>query len=473
MHKSKLLELFKYVEKEELKELEKFVSSPFFNTDPKVGELFSYIRKYHGNLESPRLTKQFFIKKAYKKNPALGNRRINYLMSDLSGLIEEYWLLNELKSMEQTRERLMLKTLKKRKAEKQFFKYFERLKLNQDNRKERGAYFYYHEFAVNHEMTVYDSNIKSTKEEDYLQVSNHSLDSFYFVTKLRYIMEMVNLNKITAKNYAIPDLDRVKQFAELVNTDELPHFQIYWHLINYLKNQDLETYQLVKPTIYENFHLLETEDRFDTMTAILNTTYFRYTKSGSKQDLKEVFELFQFALKTEAFHENNILPSEVFNNVTSIGCQLKEFDWLERFFDTYSGQLKPEDQENVLAYNRGFVAVHRKQFDLAIQHMRSIDFDKRYILVAKSLLLRCYYELPEYDIFYYDYCRAYEQFLRRNTDFPKNQIKAYLSFIQIARKLHKLKSMKSDEKQKILIEIDEFEAQPSLKKWLKEKWEEL
>jgi len=473
MHKSKLLELFGFLEKDELREFEKFVSSPFFNKDQKVVDLYNYIRKYYDNLDSPKLTKQHFIKKAYKTDQALGNRRINYLMSDLTKLIEDYWLWKELDKMELARERLMLKTYKERKVEKQFFNYFERLRQYHQKRKKRGSNYYYHEFSINHDVMLFIDNIKGAKEEDYLPATSASLDAFYCVTKLRYILEMIFLNSNSIRDYQIPDLELILNLANQEGVVELPLFQIYWRLINFLKSPTEENYQKLKPFVIEHFDELEKEDQFDTIVAMLNTTYLNYVKSSKRWGLVEAFELYKFALEKEFFLVDGKLSSNLFNNVTSLGCQLQEFDWLKQFFVTYSVQLKEEERENLMAYNQGFLAVHMKQYEEAIDYMRVVEFDKKYLLVAKSLLLRCYYELRDYEVFYYDYCKAYEQFLRRSKDFPKNKISTYLSFIQIARKLHKSKLTRSKDNSKLLVEIEGFDKEPALKKWLLEKWEEI
>lgn len=473
MHKSKLLELFGFLEKDELRELEKFVSSPFFNKDQKVVDLYNYIRKYYDNLESPKLTKQHFIKKAYKADAALGNRRINYIMSDLTKLIEDFWLWKELDKMELARERLMLKTYKKRKAEKQFFNYFERLRLYHQKRKTRGADYYYHEFSVNHEVTVYNSNIKSAKEEDYLPAASTSLDAFYCINKLRYIIEMLNLNANSIRDYKIPDLSLIHQLAKQEGSADLPLFQVYWRLVNYLKVPTVENYDRLKPFVFEHFDLLEIGDQFDTLVTMLNTTYLRYASTENRSDLNEQFELYKFALEKKVFLTEGKLHSNLFNNVVSIGCQLEKFDWLTGFIEEYASWLKEEERENVVAFNKGFICVYKKQYDEAVSHMRGVEFDKTYLLIAKSLLLRCYYELPDYEVFYYDFCKAFEQFLRRSKDYPQDKLKSYLNFIQVARKLHKQKAVNSNKNEKLLTEIQEFKGGPSLKKWLLEKWEEI
>lgn len=53
MRKSNLIQLLSKLSKDELDRFGKFAESPYFNSNRKVVEFFSYLRRFHPGFDSP------------------------------------------------------------------------------------------------------------------------------------------------------------------------------------------------------------------------------------------------------------------------------------------------------------------------------------------------------------------------------------------------------------------------------------
>lgn len=294
--------------------------------------------------------------------------------------------------------------------------------------------YYYHDFSINHEVSNFVTRTKRTKGKDYLISSNQSLDTFYFVTKLRYCLEMINLNQNSTKEYAIPDLQKIEQLAASEGAFKVPLVQIYWRLICYMKTPNEEEYINLKMIIAKYYETMEEGDQFDVLAFMLNVTFRRFANSGDIEILKEVLDLYKFGLTKDVWLENGMFPTLAFNNILFLGCRLKVYDWLNAFIKENIPKIHPELRENTHDFSKGVLAYYQKQYDRTIEFLRGVEFDKLFLLTAKSILLRCYFELSDFNLYFYDYCKAYEQFLRRTKEYP---VKLYTTILHFYKLLEK------------------------------------
>ena len=121
MHASKLIQLLKSLNAEEIRWLAKFVRSPYYNSHDEVIALFDYIRKYYPACTSRKLEKEVAFK-ALLPNEPYSDRRMRLLMFRLSDLVEQFLIAQRLKNNDFDRQKYLLEEL----AERQFYEQFEK-----------------------------------------------------------------------------------------------------------------------------------------------------------------------------------------------------------------------------------------------------------------------------------------------------------------------------------------------------------
>ena len=94
MHSSTLIRLLSKLNKEEWKRFDKFIRSPYFNSNKSVIQLFELLKKYAPDFATPKLNKEKVSQKIYPKTP-YKEKRMWQLMSDLKGLAEQFLVVEK------------------------------------------------------------------------------------------------------------------------------------------------------------------------------------------------------------------------------------------------------------------------------------------------------------------------------------------------------------------------------------------
>ena len=150
----------------------------------------------------------------------------------------------------------------------------------------------------------------------------------------------------------------------------------------------------------------------------------------------------------------------------TLGIVMKEFDWVDQFIHDYRSKLKEEYQESVYSYNLALLEYERKHYDEALILLQKSEYKIPLLnLAAKTLILRIYYELDEFDALN-SHLDAMRIFIRRKRDLGYHRDN-YLNTIKYTKKLVEINPF--DKKAKVLLksEIENVKAIAE-KSWLLE-----
>ncbi len=121
MHDSKLLNLLRSIEPEEIHWFQKFLKSPFYNHHELPNTLFQYISKYYPELDSPKLSKEKAFKKLYPKE-TYSIQKMRKAMYELSVLVEEFLVAMRIRNKAVQKKKLLVAELGERNVYEQFKK---------------------------------------------------------------------------------------------------------------------------------------------------------------------------------------------------------------------------------------------------------------------------------------------------------------------------------------------------------------
>ncbi len=469
MKKSKLIDLLKLLSKSELRDFEKFVASPYFNKDAKLITIFNFIKRYYPEFDSKKLDKTYIVEKIFPSFGKDGHRKVNYLMSDLTKLLEDFFIQAQLGEEQFDREYLMLRALQKRKADKYFFSLVDKMKTHLQVEKENMDYFYNH-FRLNHQIYGHPSTNRYQPHINSLTDAIDFLDLFYVSTKLRYSSEMINRQWGIAEEYEIPMLEAILKNLERHPFDDYAIFGIYKRIIQLNQKNDHQVYLELKQLIIDNFERFEKEEQTDLIIFLNNYTIFCIPQD---ENVSERFDVLKFSLKYDIWTQNGTFSYHAFLNFINIGCAMEDFEWTNQFYEEYGPRLRDDLRENTLLLSRAIISYTQEQFEKTLELLNFIDFtDINFNLLAKSLLLRCYYELPDYELVFFDFCNAFSQFIRRNKTTSETNYHRYINLINITRKLFRFKTEKSVPLEKIQAELENLNPVAN-RQWLKVKINEL
>lgn len=190
MLKHNIFTLFKEFSLLELKNLENFLNSPYYNKSRRVKILFKEIKKYHPEYNSKKLTKE---KLSSKINPHLKHNDSTFrdLMSDLLKCVEEFLIQEELNSNNALKQILLLKSYTEKKQIVLFEKVFRRAKTENET-KGKDSIYYYNKSLL--EMNRLNFNIinKHQKSAETIHSNNRIRNSYIGSILIYFTTELVN-----------------------------------------------------------------------------------------------------------------------------------------------------------------------------------------------------------------------------------------------------------------------------------------
>ncbi len=476
MQDSKLVKIFKSLTTEEWKYLRWFVQSNFFNTDPNLLRLFEALAKYHPDFSSKTLTKEMLYNKVFA-GQAYHDGKWRNLSSKMTKLMEDYLVWLELEQQETTRQKLLTAAYGRRNLFEQFEKGTNELSEKLEKQGDQSADALRERVLVNRDY-FFHALVPKVNNLGRLQSAMDDLDGYYFSEKLRYACEFWVLGNMVTGDHKIRLINEVLSMA----VQGMPAPPIYLELyakiyMLFESNQSLSDFQDAQKLFSEQIGHLVKEDRQFGLRSLLNYA-INQANTGQTDFGKVIFELYKLGLTEKILIEEDKISASTFINITSTGSGLKEFTWTAAFICEYESKIDKNVRDETITIGQGFLKFYQKDHTACMQLLMNFSFnDFNNILLAKLILIRCYYELFEKDFsyfnFYVSYSKALEKFIRREKHFPKNRKTMYLNFGAALMKMARLKyDNKLDMHAKEKIKAEFLPKSLILKHWLIAKLEE-
>jgi len=115
--------------------------------------------------------------------------------------------------------------------------------------------------------------------------------------------------------------------------------------------------------------------------------------------LYDLLVLYKQGLSTNALLENGTISRFTYQNIVSVGLLTKEYDWIREFINSYKNKVDKNYQESAYRFNLGRLAYRQKNYEEALDLLKDTDHNDLLInLFSKTLLLKIYYELEEFQL---------------------------------------------------------------------------
>ncbi|HXH19780.1 MAG TPA: hypothetical protein VNJ07_11935 [Chitinophagales bacterium] len=471
MHNSKLIDALRTLTPKQLRKLEDFIASPFFNKNDDAYQLYAAIRKYepsfnHRDLEKERIYKIAFPKEKYDE------KKLGYLMSDIQRLIDKF--LSYIKFIEHPvlHDYYLLTSYIDAGLDKHFSKAMKDAQQLQRENPYRDADYFYNEFLLESLNNAYFDKQRKHVYDESLQRAIDNLDLYYLAQKLKYSCELFNRKNIVAADYRLRLLDEILLYVKDKDFEDAPAIAIYYQILMALTESENETHfrklkELLK-TYGSKFPLLEARDMYQ----YAQNYCIKRINSGSQEYLNELFQLYQTTLEAKIVFDGKYISPWTYKNIVGVALRVQEYKWVEKFIHEYKEHLSPEMRENAFAYNLASFYFNKGDFSKALELLRNVEFtDIVYSLDSKAMLLRIYYELEEVEPLW-SLLDAFQVYLRRNKLISDSQKTIYHNLIHFVKEAVRIPKGDKAAAQKLKEKIEKTK-QVAYMQWLMKKVEEL
>ncbi len=439
MENSNLILLLKTFSKNEMKEFDKFLRSPYFTEGKNIRHkilqnYFLELKEFYPEFTAKQFNKESIYIKLYpgtKYNDGI-MRKLN---SDLTKLAERFLIQIESEKDDFKQREFLIKNLGPRKLDKIFMKKSaECYSFLNENPFE----LYYH---FNHQLIDILVNNFSVFRQRLSNLYNprKGIDNFflYFISRSLEIYRHTTLDgTLFNTKYKSPFKDEVLSYIEL-NPRILEENHLiaihYYELILALNNEE---------AIYQKLTLLKNKfgDKLDSfgkhnLYATLSAYCFIKIRNGDASYREEVLKLDVEILEKDAYGISDYIPYSYYHGIIRNAAMLKEFNWAYKFLQAYQHKLDPKTKEFAINYSKADIFLEQKEYDKALEHLSRISIDyEMEIQRIKNMKIKIYYESASYEnaISLIDSSR---HFLKNNENFRQASKKSFLDFLKYSSML--------------------------------------
>ena len=466
MQNSKAIDILKCFSKKELKKFEDFVCSPYFNKNEDIKSLLIYIRQFAFQFTDQRLDKVLVYKHIYP-NKEFDYKKMRYLVSNLSGLLESFISISKLQSQPILELYYILTTYSEWNLDKHFNYSLQHAEKIQKKNPKRNTDYYYNQHLISKVANIQFAKQKKHIYDHNIQKAVDELDLFYLSSKLHFSCEILNRQKQIKSRYELHFLDEILTYLKNGPYGQYPAVAIYNTIImTILESNNPEYFYMLKELLSKSTDFFTVEELRDCYSYLQNYCARRINQ-GDNSYYKEVFEIYKFLLENEILLIDNIITHGTYKNIVGVGLKLKEFDWVESFINKYKSNITNEFRETSFAFNLANLYYYQKEYSKALKCLSRVDFtDVIYSLDTKVMMLKIYYEQDESTsiLLLID---SFRKYISRNKLIAENLCIAYKNFLNYANKLSKLIKSDKEKLYELYEEIKEIQPIPE-KQWLLE-----
>ncbi|MEM1320228.1 MAG: hypothetical protein AAGG75_08225 [Bacteroidota bacterium] len=430
MKKSRLITVFYTLSGKELRELSKWVRSPFINQQESIVHLFDYLTECRQQLQLVPSKAQAFGK--VFPDQAYQDVKLRLLMSDLLKIIERY-LVHADYFQDPIKVKLRLATLyRQRQLDSQFERTSRDIRRLQERSQLRDANYYYDSYREQLEQFQFVSSTQPTGELQFQQMSK-TLDIAFLAFKLRQSCLQLSQQTVYKSGMDSSFPSDLLHYIEQRYLEE-PVIRIYYHCYRSLTLPEEEgDFRQFRRLLQEDDSIFTDIELRDLYLLAINFC-IRRVNNEEHHYYNEVLQLYKTGLARGYLTEQGQLSRFTYHNIVVAGLRSGEYSWVEQFIHDYKEQLERRYQDSSFSFNLARLEYFRKNYSPALELLQKSNYkDLLLNLAAKTVLLKIYFELEELSLLD-SHLEAMNMFIRRKKVIGYHQTN-YLNIIQYTKKL--------------------------------------
>jgi hypothetical protein len=303
---------------------------------------------------------------------------------------------------------------------------------------------FYYSFRLHKEFDAQFIDQGGRQYDANLQESNNQLDAFFICEKIKTACDMANRNTVVKADYQCTMLDVVQAQIPESPVAADAYTEIYQTILE-IRNQpehEEELYNKLNNLLNTNSKNFTTIEQTDMYGYALNLAIQQINK-GKQQYYRTAFEHYRYMVERRLIFVDDYLPAWDYKNIVTIALRLEEYAWTEDFIKEYRRHLPPDIQENAYSYNISSYYYAVGKYGEALQALHNVEFvDATYLLGAKIIQLKSYYELNEGDALQ-SLANSFGALLRRHKNLSEYWKQSNLNCVKLAQRVYHLKEKKS------------------------------
>lgn len=480
MNRSNIIPVLKSFSKDELKDFEKFLDSPFFGCKKFVLNYYRVLIKYYPDFKEDDIKKEKIFGIVYKDkkyNDDL-NRRI---ISDLIRFSEEYMSYINFRGNKAFRSSCSLNELRNRKLDNLFRIRSESIMKRINNSEIVDPLLILESYFVNVEISEYRSFIRDEKKHISLGQANEDFIVFFLRLIYSYLKHTITFsnetkirNEIVSAFLEIFDID---SFLNILENNK-SKYNVYLKMVGYsykivADKEDVESISKLTDLMNKNPVYFSKNELQNIYASIV--TFYRYQNEKYENVyLEEELKVYNDILKEKLFMDNkNMLQLSFCRNYIRLCVLKQDANRIKEFCKEYYLNLPELYKQDLTDYCDSIYCFEKRLFEKSLTAASKVNIDKElFKRDMKILKIKNYYELDYSDSMYSEIDNL-KHFLTDSETIISDYMMKSRNFLKYISSVIRAKENRSGVDIFVLRKELENENSVNEKKWLLEKIDEL
>lgn len=408
MRDTKLEQIFRSLNAKEKRAFSDFAASPFFNKRNDAVQLCHWLAAGEPLEPTEKVFAHLFPGAKYDK------QRLLLAMSHLQRLAEQFVTYRHWREKPAAYETELVQALRHRGLEIHFAEALRTARVTLNRHSLRNSDYYIRCGQVLWEEARFDQSKNRTAVKHLGEMSDNA-DLAWLIQKLRYLC----LHRTQQMLYKADDsLNWTPEMETILNRHHLhdaPAVAIWYNCLKMLDNPaSQEHFARFKSLLLEQDQLFDAEEIKDLHLFALNFC-IRKVNEGQVAFFHDIMDFYKDGLTKGYLMENGILSRFTYHNIVAAALQTREFEWVEDFIGRYKNALERSYRDSSYNFNRARLAFKRGRYDEALALLQHSNYyDPLLSLAARTMSLKIYYELHEYDLLA-SHLEAFKNYIRRKS----------------------------------------------------------
>ena len=357
-------------------------------------------------------------------------------MNRLMGLLENFLVQESLQREEFTFKLQLVRIYRQYNLPKHLRLALEQLRKIHEKYPGKNAEFHQHAYELTYESYLYQHDLGRAALQHPQEVSNN-LDLSYLCRKLRQTCYMVSRKAVFNKDYDFGMLPVAIRYIEQQDLLRVPAIAIYYYIYkSFQEGADEQYFTELRGLINRYAALFPPREIYDIYLLAINYC-IRKLNEGNEAYLHLGLDLYKEGLKEKHLLPEDRLSRTTYSNIVGMGLKARDFAWVHSFIQKYKNKLVRQYRASTYAFCLARYEYEQQHYDEVILLIHSMKYPDTLIgLVAKTLLLKVYYETEEFELLQ-AHLDAMDVFLRRKKVIGYHK-RNYQAIIRLTRKLIKV-----------------------------------
>lgn len=485
MHTSKAIQVMGALNQTEIKELDDFINSPYFNTNSNIIRLFELVKKHYPAFEPEKIEKEILFAKLFPGKP-YNEQIMKNLSSQLLQLSLEFLGINKYRNRNINDKELdILSELNAKRLDNIFGSKLKKIEkdLLDTTHMIHPLFFHLHKLETIKTQFLLSRDRQKYAADNVMKTGDYLI--YYFITELTRIAIDLNANMTSfnirhEKDLVKEVLDKL-DFSHILKYLNDNNYQysdmigVYYYRLAAMLESNTENFNNFKNSILENAHKFSIYELASLIDSLHNIA-IQLVNDGIESGVWNEFEVIKLKIKyrTLSLRTGGVISQLTFRNIIFTTVRLNQVSWTEEFIENNIQLVNKDSRESIYNHAMGIIAYVKKDYDTALKLLSSVDLDNPfYASDVKTHIAIIYFEQGHYDSCI-NVLDSFRHIITSREDFSAIFKEVNLHFINALTGLIKAKG--SSKKEPALRKIKEkLEAQKMVnhKNWLLKKTGEM